>query len=291
MPCPRCPAGDNAVCDQSCRCPGPTPSRHRRAPGASHRFPEHTPAAYRAALEAGVDGLECGVRLTADHEIVLSHDSRIDRTSSGSGWLATHTLEELRTLDWGSWHRGPDSAESDGEREVDEAARGILTLDEWIDLAEDAGRSLGLFIETKHPVRTGGAVERALADRLVDRNVIDASADAGARPWVRVMSFSRTALARMHELVPDIGLVLLVEARLPRPTPRRLPRGVTTIGLDIEIVRTRPELVAVHHDQGHEVYVWTVDDPDDLRRCRDLGVDAVATNRPAVALDQMTKCR
>ena len=92
--------------------------------GASGDRPEHTLAAYELALAQGADGLECDVRLTADHELVCIHDRTVDRTSDGSGIVSEMTLAELRELDFGSWHPSGASAS-------------VLTLRELLTLTLD----------------------------------------------------------------------------------------------------------------------------------------------------------
>ncbi len=69
--------------------------------GGSHLAPEHTMAAFRNANNLGVDGFEIDIRLTKDEEIVVTHDETIDRTSNGSGRVASFTLEELRKFNFG----------------------------------------------------------------------------------------------------------------------------------------------------------------------------------------------
>src|SRR5919199_5873445 len=68
--------------------------------GSSEATAEHTLAAYRAALEAGADGLECDVRLTRDAVPVCIHDRRVDRTSDGAGVVSTLALADLEELDF-----------------------------------------------------------------------------------------------------------------------------------------------------------------------------------------------
>jgi glycerophosphoryl diester phosphodiesterase len=66
-----------------------------------------------------------------------------------------------------------------------------------------------------------------------------------------------------------------------------LPPGVDTLGVDIALLRRDPGIVADQQARGHEVYAWTVDDPADVQRCIDLGVDGIITNRPAEVLEQV----
>ena len=136
----------------------------------------------------------------------------------------------------------------------------------------DSGRPIGLAIETKHPTRYAGQVERQLA-RLLAEFGLDRTPAPG-RPWVRVMSFSQLATQRMRQLCPEVPLVFLVEKGSPtiiRYRDGALPKGVRTVGLDIEILRATPEVVRRQHERGHQVFVWTVDEAADVDLCLRAG--------------------
>ena len=255
--------------------------------GASEEFPEHTLAAYRGAARDGADGIECDVRLTADHHLVCVHDRRVDRTSDGSGAVSALELARLEGLDWGSWKVGREDAEvpdSDPERGH------LLTLRRLLDTVVGGDGDPVVLIETKHPTRHGRDVEKALIQVL--RSFDLAGGDRPGRPRVRVMSFSRRALRTVQELDPHIPLVLLVEAGLPSFTSDgTLPQGVGAVGLDVRLVRRRPKLVRRFHKRGHLVYVFTVDDDEDVDLCARLGVDVVITNRPRHVIDRLEGLR
>jgi glycerophosphoryl diester phosphodiesterase len=293
----------------------PTPApRIRRAPlivahrGASTEAPEHTYAAYVAALEAGADGLECDVRMTADGHLVCVHDRRVDRTSNGTGLVSTLELALLQELDFGSWHAPRDPAEPAGPaqaqtdpteqtnpteqtdqteqteqtEEPDRDARGVLTLRRLLDLVAGHPRPVELAIEVKHPTRYAGRVERDLVALLDEYGWAPRRHD-GPGP-VRVMSFSASAVRRVRRLAPGLRTVFLMEPLVYRARAGALPWGVPIAGPSMEILRARPEAVRRWHRAGHEVHVWTVDDPADFELCRSLGVDAVITNRPRAML-------
>jgi glycerophosphoryl diester phosphodiesterase len=249
--------------------------------GASDTSPEHTLAAYRLAVEVGADGLECDVRLTADGHLVCVHDRRIDRTSNGSGVLSTMNLEELESYDWGSWKMP--WAELDEDADLPGLdVRKVLTLDTLLATVRDAGRPLELAIETKHPTRYAGLVERRLIEAL-DRYGW-AHPKVGTESPVRVMSFSWLSLRRMRTLAPNLRTVLLMD-RVPLLfRDGSLPTGVSHTGPSLEIVTAHPEYVDRAQKHGHEVHVWTVNAEEDLRHCRDLGVDAIISDRPETAL-------
>ena len=255
--------------------PRPLVIAHR---GSSYAVAEHTLGAYRRALDEGVDGLECDVRLTADGELVCLHDRTLERTGAGGdGIVSTMTLAELRAVDWGAW-KNPEA----GDRTPGDGT--LVTLRELVELALGAARPTGLAIETKHPTRFGGAVEREVASLLSGYDLTGPRSPG--MPWVRMMSFSPLAVRRMTSLMPELPTVLLLGA--PMPLPYRgggLLAGAGTAGLDVAILRDHPEVVGSQHDKGHEVFVWTVDTAVDIELCLRLRVDAIISNRPAHVLD------
>ncbi len=227
--------------------------------GASHEHPEHTIEAYRQAIADGADALECDVRLTADHRLVCVHDRRVERTSDGRGVVSEMTYEELRALDFGAW-KGSGHA---GAR--------VLLFEDLVKEALAAPYPVGLAVETKHPTRAGGRLEAELASLLGEYGLAD-----GSSGRVEVMSFSRTALTRMHRLAPGLPAVYLIERRV-RPVR---PPYAGHAGPGIELVRRDPGLVARLKAKGLRVRVWTVDEPEDVELCVRLGVDTLITNRP-----------
>lgn len=250
--------------------------------GASVEEPEHTLAAYTRAYSHGVDGIECDVRLTADHHLVCVHDRRADRTSTGNGAISTLELARLEELDWASWKRLDDGTSREAA-DADPERRRLLTLRRLLDSLVTQQQPLLTLVETKHPTRYGGLVERQLVSALRDFGLTEG--DLPTLPHVRVMSFSILALKRMRGLAPQVPLVHLVEATTPRLSwDGSLPRGIENVGLDVRILRRSPSVVRAHQRRGHQVYVWTVNEPDDVKRCADLGVDVIISDRPADVL-------
>ena len=247
--------------------------------GASLDAAEHTLAAYRRAVEVGADALECDVRLTADGVLVCVHDRRVDRTSNGSGAVSALELAELAELDFASW-RGSKAAAS--AESADGHDSSVLTLDTLLAYVKDCGRPVELAIETKHPTRYAGLVERRLVETL-DRYGW-AHPRLGERVPVRVMSFSWLSLRRMRELAPSVTAVYLMERVPLRMWDGTLPGHVAIAGPSIAILRAHPKYVQKVHRAGGAVHVWTVDEPADVELCLRLGVDAIITNRPAEVL-------
>ena len=246
--------------------------------GASAEAPEHTLAAYQAALAAGAGALECDVRLTADGHLVCVHDRKVDRTSNGRGKVSTLELARLEELDFGAWHHTRDE-EPDLEHDPAESRPDrVLTLRRLLELVSGYPRRVELAIEVKHPTRYAGLVERKLVD-LLDEFGWAHPAQAGTVP-VRVMSFSRVAVKRIHRLAPKLETVFLFEPIAYRLGDGVLPRTVPIAGPSIEILRSQPEAVRRMRMAGRRVHVWTVDEEADVELCMSLGVDAIITNRP-----------
>jgi glycerophosphoryl diester phosphodiesterase len=239
--------------------------------GASGLEPEHTEAAYRRALADGADGFECDVRLTRDRFLVCLHDRGVERTSNGRGVVSKMTLEELERLNFGKRRGGVDAA--------------VLTLETLLGIAVDAGRPLVLTVETKHPARYGGDVERRLVELLGRFGLTEHDGRDGVS--VKVMSFSPAALRDVSRQAPGLPTVALM-SRLPRGAGSRpLFGGAPIAGPSLAAVKTDPGYVDRAHARGDQVYVWTVDEPADIDQVAGLGVDAIITNRPDVAVARL----
>ncbi|MER6733626.1 glycerophosphodiester phosphodiesterase [Streptomyces puniciscabiei] len=258
--------------------------------GASEDAPEHTLAAYKKAIEDGADALECDVRLTADGHLVCVHDRRVNRTSNGRGAVSALELADLAALDFGSWKtreswRGRDEEPDWEHRPEDREETSVLTLERLLELVADAGRRVELAIETKHPTRWAGQVEERLLT-LLKRFGLDAPASA-AESQVRIMSFSARSLHRVRAAAPTLPTVFLVQFLTPRLRDGRLPAGVRIAGPSIRIVRNNPAYVERLRRAGHQVHVWTVNEPEDVDLCVELGIDAIITNRPRAVLRRL----
>lgn len=251
--------------------------------GASADVPEHTLAAYRKAIDDGADGLECDVRLTRDGVLVCVHDRRVDRTSTGRGPVSTLELADLAELDFGVWREpGAGPPDPGGPWEApDRDSTGVVTLERLLQVVEAAPRPLELAIETKHPTRYAGLVESTLVELLNRYGMV------GGRHRVRMMSFAVIGLRRVRALAPEIPTVYLTKRVPLRLRDGKLPTCADIAGPSLAALEAVPDWVARLHDRGHEVHVWTVDDPGDITWLCDLGVDAVITNRPAAALAQL----
>jgi glycerophosphoryl diester phosphodiesterase len=190
------------------------------------------------------------------------------------------TLRELDELDAASW-KNPWADLDDEAEEPDRDHTRVLTLRRLLETVRDYDRPVDLAIETKHPTRYAGLVER----RLV--GLLDEFGWAGAGSPVRIMSFSGVALTRVQRLAPTLDVVLLIEGKVSWQVTKAMLRPGWIAGPGIDELRERPRLGPRLRRSGHRIHVWTVNTAEDLRLCQDLGVEAVITDRPAYLLERL----
>ena len=250
--------------------------------GASDVNAEHTLGAYVAALDAGADALECDVRLTADGHLVCVHDRRVDRTANATGLVSTMDLAQLDELDFASW-KNPWADLDEEAPDLDLETRKVLTLERLMQAVADYDRPVDIAIETKHPTRYAGLVERRLVDLL------DSFGWTGKDSPARVMSFSWMALNRVKKLAPAMETVLLVDRAYTFPVTRKLVGDTWIAGPDIDLIRDNPRFVRKLRRAGRRIHVWTVNTSEDLDLCVELGVEAVITDKPGAALGHLRR--
>src|SRR3954451_3798310 len=191
--------------------------------------------AHVLGIYAGADGLECDVRLSADGHLVCVHDRRVDRTTNSRGVVSTMTLAELDRLDAAYWKQ-PWAELDDEADEVDGDSKKVLTLRRLCEVVRDYDRPVDLAIETKHPTRYGGLVERRLVELLDEFGWAHGSSPA------RVMSFSGVALTRVRRLAPDLEVVLLIKSGTAWKVTRGMLGTGWIAGPDVRELRDRPKL-------------------------------------------------
>jgi len=275
--------------------------------GASGAFAEHTRAAYLQAIADGADGVECDVHLTRDQHAVLLHDATLDRTSNGTGPVAERTLDELRELDFSSW-KGARIPEAYGAK-----SEQFLTLPELLDILRTAGREIGLAIEFKHP----SPYQLKLEDRVLEVLTAEGWDQAtGMLENIRVsfMSFNPDSVRHLLQTVPAEAICQLVDDVDVDEVRERFSVGSITgnamanvmkaaqlegeelldqgaVGLagpGIDYVREYPDTVRRWLESGRRFRVWTVDAPEDVDLCREVGIQEITTNRPAEVLERIS---
>jgi glycerophosphoryl diester phosphodiesterase len=242
--------------------------------GGSARAPENTLDAFRLAMEAGAGGLELDVHMTLDKEIVVIHDATVDRTTNGSGAVAEMTSEELRGLDAG-YRFSPD-----GGRTYPYRGRGLRvpTLAEIYEEFPDV--AVNMEIKGGQP-----GVEEAVLEVIrgaEERTLVASSHHAVIRRFRRV-SMGRRVFTGASRL--EIGAFYVLSRLrlewLARPAYEALQVPVEHEGITL----VTPRILEAAHSRGVRVDVWTINDPAEMRRLLDLGVDVLMTDRPETLAD------
>lgn len=246
----------------------PVLAAHRGGAGLA---PENTMAAFRQALdEWDADMLEMDVQLTADGQVVVLHDETVDRTTDGTGAVREMVWDKVRRLDAGYRFR-------DRSGEFPYRGRGVRIplFDEVLEelphmrimVEPKSAEAAGPLVEV---IRARGAEHRILIGAMFERTRVAARDYGGPRGASRSQVMPFWLLHR----IPVIGrwYVPAVDAfQVPETWGRY--RVVT------------PGFVRAAHRANIPVHVWTVDDPADMRRLLEWGVDGIQTDRPDLLSD------
>jgi glycerophosphoryl diester phosphodiesterase len=200
-------------------------------------------SAYKAAIEEGADGFECDVRLTKDNQLVLWHDPDLQRLTGNKARIADITFNEIK-------------------REYP----GVMTLEELLILAREFKKEMA--IETKHPVPTANAVEKAVMQLLSQEKTT-------AQTYI--MSFSWLAIEKIRKINPEQKTVALLSDKYSLPMRRFT--SAAAIGPSISALTKNASL----KKDPRQLFAWSVDDAKDVLFCADNGVDVLITNNPSNA--------
>lgn len=242
---------------------------HRGSSGAA---PENTLAAIRLAIRHDADVVENDIQRTRDGELVIMHDTTLDRTTdveqvfpARAPWnVGDFTLKEIKRLDAGSWF-APRFAGQE-----------VPTLEEWVNAV---GREAGMLLEPKSPALYPG-IERDLDKELRSLPAFNRALRADR---VVVQSFDHVWLRQYKDLAPDVPVGLLYGTD---PTEAEVSAAATWAQ------QVNPALGAIEEDtverihaHGLETHVWTVNAGQDMYRAMEWDVDGIITNYPQVLRD------
>jgi glycerophosphoryl diester phosphodiesterase len=220
--------------------------------GAAASRPENTLPAVEQAIAEGADWIEIDVQESADGAVLVVHDADFMKLAGSPLRVWEATAAQIREIDVGAWF-GPDFA---GTR--------VPSLSQVLEAAEGRARVL---IELKH---YGHAIR--LEERVVE--IVEA---AGMADRVAVMSLDHPSAARMKALRPDWRVGLLAATAIG---------DLTRLEADFLAVSSRlasAALIGRARAKGHDVYVWTVNDPVAMSRFLSLGAAGLITDRPGLA--------
>ncbi len=220
--------------------------------GFSSAAPENTMYAFQEAVDIGSDYIELDVQLSADGEVVVIHDSKVDRTTDGKGKVADMTYAELQKLS-AAYKYSSDEVYFDAK---------IPLLSEVL---EEVGDDILLNIEIKDTGNTA----------LTTEKTVELVLEYGLESRCYITSFSYNVLKKVKQLEPKIKTGLIANTAATAFT-----RMENVDAISINYLLATPSVINTAHQNGKRVFVWTVDNEDDMKKMIALGVDNIITNRP-----------
>lgn len=218
--------------------------------GYSAKYPENTLIAFEEAAKLDVWGVEFDVHLTKDHQLVVIHDEKINRTSNGKGFVKDMTLEELREFDFGAWF----APEFSGQQ--------IPTLAEVLNVYKSTQHQIN--IEIKSDIFEYPGIEALIASEIHA---------FGLEQRVILSSFNHESIARFQQILPNVKTALLFASLV-----MNLEEYVKMFGCEaihIPYYYGMRSIVQQAINNGVVVRAYTVNDGEVAKQMEALGVDAV----------------
>ncbi len=228
--------------------------------GNSIVYPENTLESFASALSLGVDGIELDVHFTSDRQIVVAHDETIERVSNGTGRIVDHTLSELRAFNFNKTHPKAVSKTS------------IPLLSEVFELVRPTQAMINIEIKSGLVLYEG-----------IEQSLLSLISQFHFQERILFSSFNHFSLMTVKQLNPFSSIGLLYTEALVDPA----------------LYATHVQAQAIHpfyptcfapgvmegcKEQGIAVNPWTVDDPSVMQKLQAVGVHALITNDPALAI-------
>ncbi|KSU61914.1 glycerophosphodiester phosphodiesterase [[Bacillus] enclensis] len=250
--------------------------------GASGYAPEHTLPSYELGDQMGGDYIELDLQMTKDGELIAMHDETLDRTTNGTGQVKDHTLEEIKSLDAGSWFNAayPEKAKDEYN------GLQVQTLQEVI---EHFGKNKNYYIETKSPDVYPG-MEEKLLEILKDYNL---TRQNGPSSRVIIQSFSEESLQKVHNLNENIPLVQLLDYKgTATITDEELDHySEYAAGLGMSYKKINQDYVQKVREHDLLIHPYTVNDKEDMKQLLEWGVTGMFTNYPDVLEETMKEMK
>ena len=227
--------------------------------GAPDTHPENTVAAFREAVRLGADMIEFDVGMTADGAAMILHDGSVDRTTDGTGGLASLTFDQVRELDAGS-HR---DAKFAGEP-IPTLVEALEAIPSGIVLNVHVKPAAGVVAET---VSTLQRVGRA-ADAVLAGEADQMRESQRLCPELRRCNLGRQGQADYLDLCVELGVPWLQYSH----------------------AQVTEASVAAAHERGITVNCFYANDEAEMRRQIECGVDYILTDHPALLLRVLGRC-
>lgn len=220
--------------------------------GCAGLEPENTLLAFKKAIDLGVDLIEFDVRMTKDRKLVVIHDEKVDRVSDGQGLVRDFTLKEIKKLDLKKKEKIP-------------------TLEEAIDFLKD--KKPKIVIEIKEP-ETFDEILKIVKKKKLENKVL-------------IVSFWPEVLRKIKEINPKIETGFLFRIK-PKNLISLLKR-IKVDGIGVHYSIADENLVKICRQNNLKINVWTVNEPKDIERMIELGVNIISSDYPNRVLERLRK--
>jgi len=238
--------------------PRPFVLAHR---GDMAHAPENTLPSFQMAVQKGADGVELDAKLTTDGHVIVIHDPTIDRTTDGSGRVASSTLESIRKLDAGSW--------------FSDAFRGaqVPLLEE---VFETVGQKKLINIELTNYSTPGDGLVQKVCELIRRHQVQD---------QILFSSFFAANLRKASRILPEIPCALLAMPGLRGAWARSFGFMFGNYqALHPHISDADRQQVQRIHRLNRRVHVWTANSHEEVNQLREWNADGIFTDDPQLAL-------
>jgi glycerophosphoryl diester phosphodiesterase len=242
----------------------PTTGERKQVDNIAHRgatgyAPENTVAGFDLAVDMKADYIEIDVQRSKDGELVVIHDTSVDRTTDGTGKVGDLTFDYLRSLDAGSWK---------GEQFAGEP---IPTFEEILDRYHG---KVGILIELKAPELYPG-IEEQVADKIKERNL-----DKPQNEKIIIQSFNFESMKTMDQLLPNVPIGVLTSNRADTTAEALQEFSAYADWFNPSYGIVTKELVNQVHSLGMQIGSWTVRSQDAADFLFEMDVDAIITDYP-----------
>ena len=221
---------------------------------------ENSAAAFAAAHAAGAEYVETDCQVTADGDVVLFHDSTLERLVGEA-----RAVRDVRTREL---------------REIFSAHGGLLTVSEALDSFPDV--RFNIDVKTPAAVDPLGPILVDHTHRVLVTSFSDANRRAAVASVLRAGASLRPATSGGSRTIAALRALSAL-----RLSPARVLRDIDALQIPERhgaLTVLTPALVRAAHRLGVEIHVWTVNDPADMRRLVTAGVDGIVSDRADVAI-------
>lgn len=243
--------------------------------------PENTLAAFAYSNEIGADILEMDVRRTADDQLVVMHDATVDRTTDGNGAVSSRALAEIRRLDAG-FRWSPTCERFTSADDGDHPFRGkgitVPTLKEVFELFPS--KRMVIEIKQGEPESVAEKLGSSIRQHERAKTTLVASVNHATLALFRAQCADVATSASTNEARDFLALryTHLTAAYSPAFQALQVPPMLGNLP-----IVTR-EFIEAAHNRNLVVHPWTINDPQDMRRFLNMGVDGIITDRPDLLL-------